>query len=872
MKKIILPLAAGILLFSCSLFKNTKGSKPVVPGGIARADTVKKDTAKKIKPYREVITPGAITQKGLFQVHKVNDRWFFEIADSLLNKDILVVNRISKAAAGVRMVGGLIGYGGDQIGENVVQFSKGPNQKIFIRRISHLEVSKDSSDNGMYRSVLNSNVQSIAASFDIKAVSPGDAGSVIDVTDYLNTDNDVFFFNPLLKKAIQLGGLQADKSYIDRIRSFPLNTEIKTIKTYQYSDQLLTYELNSSLVLLPSTVMQPRYFDERVGFFSRGYLNYDEPQGVKANFMITRWKLEPAARDIDKYLRGQLVEPQKPIVFYIDPATPKKWVPYIMQGVKDWQKAFEKAGFRNAIYALEAPVDDTTWSMEDARHNVIVYKASPLANASGPQVHDPRSGQILESHINWYHNVQEILHDWYFIQAAPNDPRARNMEYDDALMGRLIQYVCTHEVGHTLGLQHNFAASASIPVDSLRSRRYVAENSHTPSIMDYARFNYVAQPEDGIAVNDLVPRIGVYDEWAIEWGYRWLPPFKTPAEEKTYMNKWVVRQLQKDKRCFFEQNMSSDPRNQMEDLGDDAVKAGRYGIQNLQVVEAHLKQWAITPDNNYDDLLKLNRAVWSQYARYIDHATKQIRYMYSTPQTGAQGGPYFSFPTRERIREAVAFLNEQLFATPGWLVNNQLFTWGAGGGVITLTRVQEHHLYHLVYPATWNWLVFNETSQPKEKSYSYDQLLNDLEAGIWSELEGHQPIDIYRRNVQKMYVYDLIDGMKTTKVGDMRMNDCSTILLYHMKNLANKIDRSLAGYTDRASIMHLEDLSSRLKKGVTEHYNNIVQEFKSININPAGLTQEKLQVQTLKPDNNRTPWNGKGCWEGSDLDEYMFPE
>ncbi|HSC37780.1 MAG TPA: DUF5117 domain-containing protein, partial [Chitinophagaceae bacterium] len=375
---------------------------------------------------------------------------------------------------------------------------------------SFLERSKDSTENGLYRSVLNSNLQPIVAAFDVKALSKDSTGVVIDATDYINGDNDVFFFDPLVKKMFSLGGLLPDRSYTEAVSAFPINVEIKTIKTYTRTNgAIATYGLNSSVVLLPKIPMQARYFDSRVGFFASIFVDYDaNPQGVKTQYDIWRWRLEPKPEDVEKYKRGELVEPKTPIVIYIDPATPKKWVPYLLQGINDWQAAFEKAGFKNAIIGKEAPANDPSWSLEDARHSVLVYKPSNIANASGPSVKDPRSGEIMETHINWYHNVMDLLYKWYFIQAAAVDPRARKPRLDDSLMGQLVRFVSSHEVGHTLGLRHNWGSSSTVPVENLRNKAWVEAHGHTPSIMDYARFNYVAQPEDHIGEKGMFPHIG----------------------------------------------------------------------------------------------------------------------------------------------------------------------------------------------------------------------------------------------------------------------------------------------------------------------------------------------------------------------------
>ncbi|TMI85887.1 MAG: DUF5117 domain-containing protein, partial [Bacteroidetes bacterium] len=544
------------------------------------------------RPYKEVITDKAKTDDGLFKVHKIDDKYFFEIPDSLMNRDILVVNRISKAAAGMR-IGGFFGYAGDQIGQNVIRFQKGPNNKLFLLNISYAEYAKDSTS-PMFTAVNNSNIQPIAAAFDIRSLGKDSTGVVIEVTDYINGDNDVLHFSGSLKSSLRFASIQSDKSYIVSVKSYPINVEIKTVKTYSRMASLpgaaggtssnMTVELNSSLVLLPKSPMQARYFDKRVGYFNVGYVDYDaNPQGVESISVVQRWRLEPKDEDMEKYKRGELVEPKKQIVYYIDPATPKKWIPYLMLGVNDWQVAFEKAGFKNAIVAKVAPTwrEDSTWSLDDARNSAIVYKPSDIANASGPRISDPRSGEIMESHINWYHNVMELIHDWYMIQAGPNDPKARKMLYDDELMGQLIRFVSSHEVGHTLGLRHNFGSSSSVPVENLRNKAWVEANGHTPSIMDYARFNYVAQPEDNISEVGLFPRIGDYDKWAIQWGYKLFPQFKSAEEEQGYLNRWVIDSL-KNRRLWWGDGESNqdDPRSQTEDLSNDAVKASMYGIKN----------------------------------------------------------------------------------------------------------------------------------------------------------------------------------------------------------------------------------------------------------------------------------------------------
>ncbi|MDI3322430.1 zinc-dependent metalloprotease [Pinibacter soli] len=784
------------------------------------------------KPYKEVITSKAITDAGLFKVHKVEDKFYFEIPDSLLGRDILIVNRITKAASGARS--GFLGYAGDQIGDNVIQFSKGPNNKIFIKSISFQEVSKDTSANGMYRSVLNSNLQPIVAAFDVKAYAYKDStskspnASVIDFTDYISGDNDILFFESAAKNTFKLGMYQGDKSYIQNVRSFPMNVEIRTVKTYLKSGPQFpgvppsstpaTYELNSSMVLLPAVPMQSRYFDSRVGYFATGYVDFDaDPQGVKNVSMITRWRLEPKPEDVEKYKRGELVEPKKPIVFYIDPATPKKWVPYLIQGVNDWQAAFEKAGWKNAIIAKEAPTNDPQWSLEDASHSAIVYKPSDIPNASGPHVHDPRSGEIIETHVNWYHNVMSLVRNWYMIQTAAVDPKARKMRFDDELMGQLIRFVSSHEVGHTLGLRHNFGSSSTVPVEKLRDKKWVEANGHTPSIMDYARFNYVAQPEDNITEKGLFPRIGDYDMWAIQWGYRWFPEAKTSEAEDPILNKWIIDSLNANKRLWFgTESDPLDPRCQNEDLGDDAMKAGAYGIKNLQRILPNLEEWTKEPNDGYNNLATMYREVTSQFGRYMGHAAKNIGGVMTTPKTIEQSGAVYEFVSKAKQKEAMAFLQAQLFKTPTWLINKKYSAVTGSDPVSTIGLLQESSLNRLLNAGILNSLVKAE-AQLGTEAYTVTDMLSDLKKGIWTEVAAHQKIDIYRRNLQKVYVDRLIalfvpqdNPSPTMMSAPMKSSDVTSLAKAHARTLAAEIRAAVATAPDAVTKAHLQDIADKL--------------------------------------------------------------
>ncbi|WP_419869747.1 zinc-dependent metalloprotease [Chryseobacterium sp. CT-SW4] len=789
-----------------------------------KSDTVKakKDSPKKspVKPYNEVVTDKAVSGEGVLTVHKIEDKYYFEIPDHLLKKEFLLVSRLTKAAAGMRS--GTTGYAGDQIGQQVVAFEKGPKDKILLRSISYVDYAKDSTSD-MYNSVTRNNVQSIIKAFDVKAYGKNKKSSVIDVTDLLNADNDMVSFSVSYKDAFKVGAFQKDMSFINFVKSFPTNIEINTTKTFARSlgrsstpgsspagpapkiSGNYTVEINSSFVLLPENKMQARYFDPRVGYFTVGYTDFDlDPQGVKKISLIKRWRLEPKPADLEKYKKGELVEPAKPIVFYIDPATPRKWVPYLIEGVKDWQKAFEKAGFKNAIYAkVPDPKVDTEWSLEDARFSAIVYKPSDVPNASGPSIADPRTGEILESHINWYHNVMMLLRNWYFIQASPNDPRARKMEFDEKLMGELIRFVSSHEVGHTLGLRHNFGSSSTVPVEKLRDKKWVEKNGHTPSIMDYARFNYVAQPEDNITDAGIMPRIGEYDEWAIDWGYRRFFEYQTPEQEKEHLNQWVIKSLKNERLWFGTESNPLDPRSQSEQVGDNAMIASRYGIKNLQRIVDNLEKWTYTPNEDYENLGMMYDQVVLQFKRYLGHVSKYIGGKMETPKTAEQAGAVYEIVSKKDQKEAMKFLEENIFTTPQWLVRKEIFDKTGKTSLKTIEEVQKGVLGRILSPMVLQNMY--QMQSVDKNTYSVMELFSDLNGSIIK----NDP-DIYKRNLQRNYVEAMI------RLVNPKIQDQSDVVAIARGNL-NTIKKefsTMSNTSDSINKYHYEDLVFRIEKAL----------------------------------------------------------
>ncbi|MFV0605974.1 MAG: zinc-dependent metalloprotease [Niabella sp.] len=783
------------------------------------AAPAKRTKVPKPKPYATVITSEAKTSIGFFKVHEVKDRYYFEIPNTMLGRDILVVSRIMNAPPKTSPSGerGTM-FSGDQIGENMIAFIKGQDNRIFLELRMEIENGTDSTD-GVSKALKANEAQPLVASFDIKAFTPDSNGVVIDMTDYISGDNDILFFDKRVKKGA--GGIttiDAKASYIQSVKPFPINIEIATIKNYKTPNGVfLTYGLNTSMVLLPKEPMMPRYEDPRVGYFSNKIIDFDaQKNGADIRGYVARWRLEPKPQDMDKYFKGELVEPQKPIIIYIDPATPKKWVPYLIAGINDWQKAFEQAGFKNAIMGKEAPADDPNWSLQNALYSAIVYKPSKTPNASGPHVSDPRSGEILETHINWYHNVQTLIRQWYFVQCANVDTAARKPEFSNELMGSLIRFVSSHEVGHTLGLKHNFGSSSTMPVELLRNKAWVEANGHTPSIMDYARFNYVAQPEDNISEKGLFPRIGAYDKWAIQWAYTIIPKANTPDDEQPVLNKWVADSLGANPYLFYGAQGLSDPRSQAEVIGDNPMVANDYGIKNLKAILPHLMDWVNQPNDDYGAVREMHKTLVGQYQRYLGHVLGYLTGRYITYNSN-DNTPEVKYIPKEKQKEALAFFNKHYFVTPAWLLYDpQIISYY--GSLPREFTVNQESLINILLGSSIQRNISNQSFYEVNDTYRLEEFLKDLDNYILSDILSGKPLpDYHRRNLQRIYISGLagkiIPGATTeTRVGPFlftidanadKLTDAYTILKVHIAALDSQLKKAVQQSADSDVKEHL---------------------------------------------------------------------
>jgi len=716
-----------------------------------------------IEPYSKVVTSDAVTDEGLFKVHFIDEAYLFEIPDSLLERELLMVTRIAKNTSNNQS------FGGQKTNTQVLRWQK-KDKQILLRVVSHNIVADQ--ELPVYEAVMNSNFEPVLFAFPIKAFNNDKTSTVIDVTELFTTDVKPLGLPEFIRKQYKITKLEPKNSFIESVKSYPQNIEMRHVKTYSASEPpsnsstgMVSVEMSNSMILLPKVPMKRRIFDERVGWFTSSQIDYgSEAQKSKEVTYLDRWRLEVKDEDIEKFKRGELVEPKKQIVYYVDRATPVKWVKYIKQGIEDWQVAFEAAGFKNAIIAKDPPTkeEDPEWSPEDVRYSVVRYLASPIPNANGPHVSDPRSGEILESDINWYHNVMSLLQGWFFVQTAAINPDAQTAAFKDEVMGELIKFVSSHEVGHTLGFPHNMGSSASYPVDSLRSAAFTKKHGTAPSIMDYARFNYIAQPGDEDVA--LMPNIGVYDKYAANWGYRPILDAKTPEDEKEILDSWILKHSGDPLYRFGHQQAGDvvDPSSQTEDLGDNSIKASAYGIANLKRIMPNLIKWTSEKGKNYDDLETMYGHVLAQFNRYMGHVSSNLGGVYENYKTSDQKGAVYTHVDKTHQKECLKFVNKELFETPTWLIDKDIIGRTEYSGVTERVRAtQVRTLNNILDLGRMMRMIENETLNGTN-SYSLISMMNDLQGGIWSELNTGKNIDTYRRNLQRAYV-DRLGYLMTAK-------------------------------------------------------------------------------------------------------------
>lgn len=820
--RLVVTLLAAAALGSCSLFGSDPAPPtPTAPPGEARPGASGSDEGP--RPFGDVIPADAVSDSGMVVVHRVDGDWFFEIPEALLGRDLLFITRI----AGVP--DGLGGYlpAGASMAEQVMRFER-RGDRLLLRKQSFQQVADDTLP--IATSVLQNNLPPVIGSFEIEALGPDSAtpSLVIDVTDFFEGDTPALSgMRSSMRREYQVRRLDPARSYVSRISSYPENVEVRHTQTFDAgappSDpdaNTITVEMSQSIVLLPEVPMRPRYADARVGYFSIGRVNYglDEQKAGEETF-IRRWRLEPS--DSAAYFRGELVEPIEPITYYVDPATPARWVPWVKQGVEDWNAAFEAAGFRNAIRALDppSPEDDPEWDPEDTRYSVVRWAASLTRNAQGPSTSDPRSGEIIESDIVWYHNHMRSYRNWLMVQTGAAMPEARSLRIPERIMGEAMRQVIAHEIGHALGLPHNMISSSAYPTDSLRDAGFAARMGVAPSVMDYARQNYIAQPGDGLEPLDFLRRIGPYDHYSIRWGYR-LINTPRPEDEKPILAGWIREKADDPMYRYLPQGglAGVDPRAQTEDMGDDPVASSTYGIENLKRIVPNLPAWTAVDGEDYADLEELYGEALSQYSRYMGHVVSLIGGAYVDLKTSDQAGAVFDGVPRERQRAALRFLRTHAFNAPTWLNDREILDRiGPMGRFEGLQARQIAVLNSVLDPRRLTRLAEMQVLQP-EDAYPLAEFLDDVQAALWGELAEGRAVAPYRRALQRAYL-ERLETLMTVELESspfagpapaLDRSDVRPLVRAQLRGLDEEADRALFRVRDRVTRAHLDDVRARI--------------------------------------------------------------
>lgn len=712
--------------------------------------------------------------KGMFTVHKVAGKIYFEIPASLLEREMLFGSTVSEINDNSDAL-----VGEKPIKPLHVQFAR-KDSLVLLQKFTARSTVIDQGYEKIASAVRLNKIPVTFATFPIKAIAP-DSSLVIDVSPLFLTDikelRPIESMSGLINRSLSF---KKELAYLDDIKAFEDNVSVKSVLTYTsdlkvlgtltlYKDKPTTAKMTRTFLLLPEKPMRPRIADSRIGVFFAGVEHFSNEDQVKALYYANRWNLQPS--DTAAYRRGELVEPVKPIVFYVDNAFPAAWEPAIKQGIEDWNMAFEKIGFKNAVRALDFPTDDPEFDPDNLKYSCVRYAPTWVANAMGPSWKDPRSGEIVCASVYFHHNIVKLLNNWRFIQTAQIDSRVRSVTLPEEVMQEGIRYVTAHEVGHCLGLMHNMAASAAFPVDSLRSVTFTRKYGTTPSIMDYARYNYVAQPEDkGVKLTP--PQLGEYDLYAIKWLYT--PLFVTPQKEREILDRWISENAGNPIYRYGKQQVYAryDPSAVEEDLGDDPIKASDYGIRNLKYIMSHLNEWLENEDKDFTHRQTLYSQLLMQYKRYINNVLMNVggMYLYDIKTGDAPGVAYKSVP-KEVQRASVDFLLKELYDMD-WLNNEELLR--------NLPPQKNQALEMQIGTASIfkNLLTIKKknavilSAAQSEDPYTLEEYLNDIYRTVWAKTIAGKSLEPIDKTYQTDFIISMISAFDpTAKAGSILFTD-----------------------------------------------------------------------------------------------------
>jgi hypothetical protein len=794
------------------------------------------------QPYRTVVPATAKSDAGLFTLHRVGETLLFEIPDSILGRDMVVMSRYASAQDG-------LANGGDRMSPNLVVRWERRDDRVYLRAVSHENTADANSS--LHIAVENSNFAPVLQSFPVKA--RGEGSSVIDATDLYLGDVPAFTLPRQTRTRHTVRGYERSRSWLEWARSFPINVEIRVVQSYS-ADQppssarggAISFEVNHSMILLPKEPMMPRLYDERVGFISISQTDYSRAfQGVRPRRYIVRYRLEPS--DPAAWARGELVEPVNPWVWYIDPATPAHLIPYFREGILEWNAAFELAGFRNAMQVRVAPTEeeDPEFSLLDARYSVIRYVASPTRSAnSGGDVVDPRSGEVLRAHTNQYHGLDERLRWWLVSQVATANPNFRTSQLSPEDMGEALRYVVSHETAHSVGLPHNQRANFVFPIDSIRNPDFVRRVGHSASSVGRTRYNYAAQPGDGVPPER---RMGVWDQFAVMWGYRPIPEARTPEEEVATLSQWIVERSDKPWFRFasaqFGMDVEWDPYRMTEGISDDPVEAAVLGMKNLRTATQNLMEWVLRPGDDYYELEGHYLQNLTQWNRFAEHAASAVGGSWTHHKRFGEEGVVYTPIEPDYQRKAMRFIDEHVLQTPVWALDaNMLRRLEHAGAVERIRAYQELAVQRLLNHARLARMIEHEAFLGDD-TYRPAQMLDDTREMVWREIRQRRPgrVDTYRRNLQRAYleqVHHLLNDATSTHwnppaSGNLRVSsnddpplnadlhisqsDIRPLVREQLQLLEGEIRTALRrGVADRMTRIHLEDALVRIEKARTE--------------------------------------------------------